>query len=338
MAGRKKSKDLSDNEPDFNSIDESDSDDLDIDSPDSEIENENDDNSEQGSTENKTFSISEGDLDATRLYLNEIGFSSLLTADDEKYYSRKTLKGDEASRKRMIEGNLRLVVKIARRYMNRGMALLDLIEEGNLGLMRAVEKFDPEKGFRFSTYATWWIRQTIERAIMNQTRTVRLPIHVLKEINVYLKAARQLSQKLNREPTPEDVAEYLDRPINEVEKMIGLNERTSSVDSNSNYNSDKTLLDTIPDEQNLDPSLLLQNADVKRHIDNWLEQLTDKQCAVVERRFGLHGREASTLEEIGNELGVTRERVRQIQIEAIRRLRNILEREGFSLETLFSEN
>ncbi len=338
MAGRKKSKDLSDNEPDFNSIDESDSDDLDIDSPDSEIENENDDNSEQGSTENKTFSISEGDLDATRLYLNEIGFSSLLTADEEKYYSRKTLKGDEASRKRMIEGNLRLVVKIARRYMNRGMALLDLIEEGNLGLMRAVEKFDPEKGFRFSTYATWWIRQTIERAIMNQTRTVRLPIHVLKEINVYLKAARQLSQKLNREPTPEDVAEYLDRPINEVEKMIGLNERTSSVDSNSNYNSDKTLLDTIPDEQNLDPSLLLQNADVKRHIDNWLEQLTDKQCAVVERRFGLHGREASTLEEIGNELGVTRERVRQIQIEAIRRLRNILEREGFSLETLFSEN
>ncbi len=337
MAGRKKSKDVSENGLGFDSVEETSPEDLDIDSTDSEVENKNNDNIEQQASEGKAFSINEGDLDATRLYLNEIGFSSLLTADEEKYYSRKALRGDEASRKRMIEGNLRLVVKIARRYMNRGMALLDLIEEGNLGLMRAVEKFDPEKGFRFSTYATWWIRQTIERAIMNQTRTVRLPIHVLKEINIYLKAARQLSQKLNREPTPEDVAQYLDRPINEVEKMIGMNERTSSIDANSPYNSDKTLLDIIPDEQNLDPSLLLQNADLKRHIDKWLEQLTDKQCAVVERRFGLHGREAATLEEIGNELGVTRERVRQIQIEAIRRLRIILEREGFSLEALFSE-
>lgn len=312
--------------------DSSDDADLDISSVDSGSEVH-----EEFATEIKARELTKGDLDATRLYLNEIGFSPLLTADEEKYYSRKALKGDEASRKRMIEGNLRLVVKIARRYMNRGLALLDLIEEGNLGLMRAVEKFDPEKGFRFSTYATWWIRQTIERAIMNQTRTVRLPIHVVKEINIYLRAARQLAQKLNREPTPEDVAGMLDRPLDEVERMIGLNERVSSVDS-SGYDSDKTLLDTIPDEQNLDPSLLLQNSDVKRHIDMWLAQLTDKQCAVVERRFGLHGRDIATLEEIGNELGVTRERVRQIQIEAIRRLRNILQREGFSLETLHTEN
>lgn len=283
--------------------------------------------------------LSEGDLDATRMYLNEIGFSPLLSAEEEVFFSRKALKGDESARKRMIEGNLRLVVKIARRYMNRGLALLDLIEEGNLGLMRAVEKFDPEKGFRFSTYATWWIRQTIERAIMNQTRTVRLPIHVVKEINIYLRAARRLAQTLDREPTPEDVAEMLDRPIDEVKRMIGLNERVTSVNSSGGfYDQEKSLLDTIPDDQNPDPSLLLQNSDVQRHVDIWLSQLTDKQCAVVERRFGLHGRDIATLEEIGIELGVTRERVRQIQIEAIRRLRHILEREGFSLDNLFTED
>lgn len=282
--------------------------------------------------------ITTGDLDATRLYLNEIGFSPLLSAEEEVYFSRKALKGDENARKRMIESNLRLVVKIARRYMNRGLALLDLIEEGNLGLIRAVEKFDPERGFRFSTYATWWIRQTIERALMNQTRTVRLPIHVVKEINIYLRAARKLAQTLDREPSPEDVAEMLDQPIDVVKRMLGLNERTTSVDSPSPYDTDKTLLDTLPDEHNLDPSRLLQNNDVKEHIDTWLNLLTDKQCAVVERRFGLHGSEVSTLEEIGNELGVTRERVRQIQIEAIKRLRQILQREGLSLDTLNMES
>lgn len=289
-------------------------------------------------TETRARTLTEGDLDATRMYLNEIGFSPLLTAEQEVYFSRKALKGDEAARKRMIEGNLRLVVKIARRYMNRGMALLDLIEEGNLGLMRAVEKFNPEKGFRFSTYATWWIRQTIERAIMNQTRTVRLPIHVVKEINIYLRAARKLSQKLDREPTPEDVAEMLDKPIEEVKRMLGLNERVSSVDSQGGYDQDKSLLDTIPDNHNPDPSLLLQSSEVQRHIENWLNQLSDKQCAVVERRFGLRGRDIATLEEIGVELGVTRERVRQIQIEAIKRLRYMLQREGLSLDALFIEN
>ncbi len=282
--------------------------------------------------------VTTGDLDATRLYLNEIGFSPLLTAEEEVYYSRKALKGDEASRKRMIESNLRLVVKIARRYMNRGLALLDLIEEGNLGLIRAVEKFDPERGFRFSTYATWWIRQTIERGLMNQTRTVRLPIHIVKEINIYLRAARKLSQTLDREPSPQDVADLLDQPIDVVKRMLGLYERETSVDSPSPFDPDKSLLDTLADEQNLDPSRLLQNSDVKKHIDTWLNLLSEKQCAVVEHRFGLHGREVATLEEIGNELGVTRERVRQIQIEAIKRLRQILLREGFSLDTLNMEN
>ena len=281
--------------------------------------------------------VSQGDMDATRLYLNEIGFSPLLTAAEEVKYSRLSLKGNEAARKRMIESNLRLVVKIARRYMNRGLALLDLIEEGNLGLIRAVEKFDPELGFRFSTYATWWIRQTIERALMNQTRTIRLPIHVIKEINIYLRAARQLAQKLDREPNPEDVANMLDRPIEDVKRMLGLNERIASVDVPAERDSDRSLLDTIPDEQNPDPATILQNDDVQRHIDIWLAQLNEKQRAVVERRFGLYGREIGTLEEVGNEIGVTRERVRQIQIEALKRLRQILEREGFSVDALFAE-
>jgi len=326
-------------------LDITDTGDLPIEDPDLESEDEedsalvlNEEVAEIRDTEHIADPIPQGDLDATRIYLSAIGFSPLLTAEEEVYYARNALNGDSSARKRMIESNLRLVVKIARRYMNRGLALLDLIEEGNLGLIRAVEKFDPEKGFRFSTYATWWIRQTIERALMNQTRTVRLPIHVVKEINLYQRAARKLAQTLDREPSPEDVAELLDIPIEDVKNMLGLNERATSVDTPTGYNSDKSLLDTIPDEQNIDPSLLLQNSDVQRHIETWLGQLSEKQREVVERRFGLHGREAATLEEIGVELGVTRERVRQIQLEAIKRLRHILEREGFSLDTLFMEN
>ena len=296
--------------------------------------------SETGAAEVQRFipgEVSQGDMDATRLYLNEIGFSPLLTAAEEVYFSRLSLRGDAAARKRMIESNLRLVVKIARRYMHRGLALLDLIEEGNLGLIRAVEKFDPERGFRFSTYATWWIRQTIERALMNQTRTIRLPIHVIKEINIYLRAARQLAQKLDREPSPEDVATLLDRPLDDVKRMLGLNERIASVDVPAERDSERSLLETIPDEHNRDPATVLQDEDVQRHLEAWLAQLNDKQRAVVERRFGLHGREIATLEEVGSEIGVTRERVRQIQIEALRRLRQILEREGFSVDALFAD-
>ncbi len=279
--------------------------------------------------------FSDGQMDATRLYLSEIGFSPLLTAEEEVFYSRKALKGDDASRKKMIECNLRLVVKIARRYLNRGLALLDLIEEGNLGLIRAVEKFDPERGFRFSTYATWWIRQTIERAIMNQTRTIRLPIHVVKEINIYLRAARHLAQTLDHEPSPEEIADILDKPISDVKRMLGLNERVTSVDTPLSREADKSLLDAIPDENNIDPVVLLQDDDVRANIEQWLGQLSEKQREVVERRFGLHGHEVSTLEEVGNNIGVTRERVRQIQIEALRKLREILENEGFSGDALF---
>jgi RNA polymerase nonessential primary-like sigma factor len=283
----------------------------------------------------KRYAPGDSELDATRLYLNEIGESRLLSAEEEVRFARLAQQGDEAARQRMIVSNLRLVVKIARRYLNRGLPLLDLIEEGNLGLIRAVEKFDPERGFRFSTYATWWIRQTIERAIMNQTRTVRLPIHVVKEINVYLKATRMLSQQLDHEPTTEEVAELLDKPIAEVKRMLGLNERTASVDTPYGKDADKPLVDMLQDEAAHDPSDDIQDEDIHSNLDHWLEKLNEKQREVVERRFGLHGYEHSTLERVAQELGVTRERVRQIQMDALRRLRDILEKEGFSLESFF---
>src|SRR5690554_7644217 len=225
-------------------------------------------------------------MDATQLYLSEIGYSPLLTAEEEIYFSRLARKGDAAACSRMIESNLRLVVKIARRYTNRGLALLDLVEEGNLGLIRAVEKFDPERGFRFSTYATWWIRQTIERAIMNQTRTIRLPIHVVKELNVYLRAARELTKKLDHEPTPEEIAALVDKPVANVERMLKLNERITSLDSTVGPLSEQTLLDTIADEKISDPSVELQKNDIQDSLSRWIEELPEKQREVLSRRFG----------------------------------------------------
>ena len=335
----KQDKDVEANEEIEDSVDdvELDDDEVELELTDDVEEDDSDDAESDKESSKVNYSrgeVSERDLDATRIYLSEIGFSPLLSADEEKHFARQIAKGDESARKRMIESNLRLVVKIARRYLNRGLALLDLIEEGNLGLIRAVEKFDPERGFRFSTYATWWIRQTIERAIMNQTRTIRLPIHVVKEINIYLRAARHLSQKLDHEPSPEEIADMLDKPIDDVKRMLGLNERVTSVDVPLGRDSDKSILDAIPDEQNVDPAVLLQDEDIQSCLELWLSQLNDKQREVVEHRFGLHGREVATLEEVGNELGVTRERVRQIQLEALKRLREIMEREGYSVENI----
>ena len=272
--------------------------------------------------------------DATQIYLREIGFYPLLTAEEEVYYGRLSLKGDDSARRRMIESNLRLVVKISRRYINRGLAFLDLIEEGNLGLIRAVEKFDAERGFRFSTYATWWIRQTIERAIMNQTRTIRLPVHILKEINVYHRAAKALTQQLDHEPTAEEIAERVDAPIADVKRMLGLDERISSMDAPLDSDPDRTLLEAIPDGKAADPADILQNQKVNQYIGEWLDCLPEKQREVVERRFGLAGRDVSTLEQVGMDVGVTRERVRQIQVEALGKLRTLLEHRGYSLENL----
>ncbi len=293
-----------------------------------------DSNNDEESLTGRLEASIERELDATSLYLSEIGASPLLTAEEEVKYARLAQKGDESARRKMIVCNLRLVVKISRRYLNRGLALLDLVEEGNLGLIRAVEKFDPERGFRFSTYATWWIRQTIERGIMNQSRTIRLPVHVVKEINAYLRKSRELAQSLDHEPSAEEVAEALNVDVQDVKRLMGLNERTPSMDVAYGKDSDRPLVDMVADENVDDPSELLQSDAVNGHLDEWLNQLNDKQRSVIERRFGLHGFDNATLEQVAGELGVTRERVRQIQMDALKRLRHILENDGYTSENV----
>jgi RNA polymerase nonessential primary-like sigma factor len=273
--------------------------------------------------------------DSTQIYLNELSKSTLLTAEEEIHLGRLVQQGDQPARQRMIESNLRLVVKISRKYMNRGLPMLDLIEEGNLGLIRAVEKFDPEKGFRFSTYATWWIRQTIERAIMNQTRTIRLPIHIIKEMNIYLKKARELSQELDREASAEDVAQVTGKPVEVIEKMFRMHaDKTSSLDVSVSKDTDQQLLDTVADEDAKEPTDILQSEEIRDNLDQWLEMLSDRQREVISRRFGVRGHHPSTLEQVASEMGVTRERVRQVQMSALKSLRSILENEGLSPSVL----
>jgi RNA polymerase nonessential primary-like sigma factor len=278
----------------------------------------------------KSARIAGHHADVTYLYLSEIGRSRLLTAEEEISLARAAQKGCMASRQRMIESNLRLVVKVARAYTNRGLPLLDLIEEGNLGLIRAVEKFDPERGCRFSTYATWWIRQAVERAIMNQCRTVRLPIHIIRELTAHLRVSRELEQKLNRKPTPEEMAAALDVDLQTVLSLWELNEPTASADEPVSPGSDRLILDSIADEYRSNPEARYADTVAERLLDHWLEQLTPQQREVVEHRFGLHGHGRRTLEEVGRLMGVTRERVRQIQMAALARLRDISGREGFA--------
>lgn len=275
------------------------------------------------------------DVDPTQLYLIEIGSSPLLTAEEEIHYARLARVGDEKARNHMVRCNLRLVVKIARRYLNRGLALLDLVEEGNLGLIRAVEKFDPERGFRFSTYATWWIRQNIERAIMNQTRTIRLPIHIIKELNVYLRKAREITQELDHEPTYEDIAKALDKSPDDVNKLLRLNERTLSVDTPIGDDTEKPLLEALADHNVDGPAEILEDKNMRSQLEDCLSLLNEKQRSILLRRFGLRGFEEATLEEVGVEVGLTRERVRQIQVEALKLLRSIMEEKGIEAETVF---
>jgi RNA polymerase nonessential primary-like sigma factor len=266
--------------------------------------------------------------DATRLYLSEIGVSPLLSPDEEKSLAQRARAGDENARRRMIESNLRLVVKIARRYMHRGLPLLDLIEEGNLGLIHAVEKFDPDRGFRFSTYATWWIRQTIERAIMNQSGAVRLPIHVIKDINACLRAARLIRQQRDRPATSTEIAALLGRDPEEVDRLLGLHERVTLHSGNGEDNDNP--VERLRARGDAEPSRRAQAALVCEIVERWVRALSAKQRAVVERRFGLHGCRRATLEQIGDEIGVTRERVRQIQLDALKNLRSMMEAQGIS--------
>jgi RNA polymerase nonessential primary-like sigma factor len=268
--------------------------------------------------------------DPTLIYLNEIGQNALLTAAEEYTLACRVTEGDFEARQRMIECNLRLVVNIAKHYANRGLALLDLIEEGNLGLMHALEKFDPARGFRFSTYATWWIRQNIERAIMNQSRTIRIPVHVIREMNTCLQAFRHLEAHKGCEPSAEEVAHLLGKPVDDVRHVLNLNERIASLDTPLDIDPTLSLGDAIPDENNLPPELQLQHSEMEAFVRHWLEELGDKQRCVIERRFGLNGSEIHTLEEVAETLDITRERVRQIQVEALQLLRRILKRKGIS--------
>jgi RNA polymerase nonessential primary-like sigma factor len=301
--------------------------------PDIIVEDEKEESDVAESDEAVQFQASKS-ADATQMYLGEIGYSPLLTAEEEVYYARLVQKGDQKARAKMVESNLRLVVKIARRYYNRGLEFLDLIEEGNLGLLRAVEKFDPERGFRFSTYATWWIRQSIERAIMNQTRTVRLPIHVVRRLNSYLVTARELMKIQEREPTYQDIATALDKPVDDVKDMMELNERVISLDTlvggDANSGPGRPLLEALADKRKLDPAELLADEGIAQHLDECLQELNDKQREVLSRRFGLNGYERQTLEEVGEAIGLTRERVRQIQMNGLKSLREIMLKRGIS--------
>jgi RNA polymerase nonessential primary-like sigma factor len=272
--------------------------------------------------------------DVTQIYLNEIGARPLLTPEEELATARLVRAGDFVARQKMIEHNLRLVVNIAKHYLHRGIPLLDLVEEGNLGLIHALEKFDPERGFRFSTYATWWIRQGIERSIMNQSRTIRLPVHVVKEINVVLRAMRHLESADSRESTVEKVALLLDRPVADVRRILSLNEHIASLDAPLDIDPGHTMAEFIPDESGCDPETLLQSSEVGTLLEAWLGELSERQRQIIERRYGLNGCEIATLDAIASDFGLTRERVRQIQLEGLDRLRKIIRRGNVTRDSL----
>jgi RNA polymerase nonessential primary-like sigma factor len=272
--------------------------------------------------------------DVTQLYLNEIGARPLLSPEDEVATARRVRAGEFAARQKMIEHNLRLVVKIAKHYLGRDIPLLDLVEEGNLGLIHAIEKFDPERGFRFSTYATWWIRQSIERSIMNQARTIRLPVHIVKEINLVLRAMRHLESAETRQASVDRVAALLDRPVADVRRILQFNERIASLDAPLEFASGHTVGDALADESAAGPEALQQFRETGALVGDWLAQLSGRQRQVIERRYGLNGADVATLDALAGELGLTRERVRQIQIEGLDQLRRIIKRGGIARDSV----
>lgn len=272
--------------------------------------------------------------DVTQIYLNEIGINPLLSAEEELELSRKVREGDFSARQRMIECNLRLVVNIAKHYLNRGIPLLDLVEEGNLGLIHALEKFDPERGFRFSTYATWWIRQNIERAIMNQSRTIRLPVHVVKELNQVLRAQRSLEARSNGEYTLEEVAELVDKSVDAVRELLTMGEHTASLDAPLDIDPSLSIGESIVDEQAIAPDVHILDNEIEDLLRAWISKLNDKQRIVIRHRYGIDECRLMTLEELAVELNLTRERVRQIQLEALQLLRRAIQRGGISRDVL----
>lgn len=274
--------------------------------------------------------------DTMELYYREIRLTHLLSKEEELEVARAVVQGSQAARNKMIESNLRLVIKIARRYYKSGIPMLDLIEEGNLGLIRAVEKFDPEKGFRFSTYAAWWIQQTIERAIMNQARTVRLPVHIVKKLNKCLRFSRELEKKLNHEPNMEELSGALNESQEDVEKTLALNEKTVSMDWPSKSSFEKPLLETLFDPSGNNPYQQTLKTNLSENITQWLTQLTSVQREVIIRRYGLEGHDPCTLDSTSEQTGLTRERVRQIQCEALKRLKYYIESHGENGRTLLN--
>lgn len=259
--------------------------------------------------------------DAIKIYLRDIQRTPLLTADSEKELARQIEKGDKTARNRMIESNLRLVVKIAKRYINRGLPFLDLIEEGNLGLIKAVERFKLSKECRFSTYATWWIRQAVERALINQSRTVRLPVHVADDISRMVRTSRSLSHELNREPTVEEVAVAMQAKSQHVHRLLTLLQRSSSIETPFGNSNDFSLIDTIQDCSMTAPSDLLENINSYEIISRHFQMLTENEQTILTLRFGLDDGEPQTLDTIGQQFGVTRERIRQIETRCIQKLR-----------------
>ena len=261
-------------------------------------------------------------LDATQLYLGEIGYSPLLTAEEEVYFARRALRGDVASRRRMIESNLRLVVKIARRYGNRGLALLDLIEEGNLGLIRAVEKFDPERGFRFSTYATWWVRQSVTRAVADFGNTIRIPVHMTESYNKIRRHKQHFLQEHGRQPTEQELADLAELPLAKVQLLTQAMRGVESIDAPIGDDEDATKLDFVRGDEHDDPSRAFQDRSMIECIKKSLDDLAPREAQVLRLRYGIGTNKDHTLEEVGHALGLTRERVRQIESAAIRKLRS----------------
>ncbi len=263
--------------------------------------------------------------DAIKLYLREVQKTKLLSAEEEKELARRIAKGDKSARDRMIESNLRLVVKIAKRYMNRGLPFLDLIEEGNLGLIKAVSRFKLSKECRFSTYGTWWIRQSIERAIVNQSRTIRLPVHVTDDINRMLRINRGLVRKMNREPSVKEISAEMEVNIPYVRRLMVLLNKTYSIDRPMGENSDYFLSDTIEDTSTVSPAELFENLNRFELVGSWFETLTPNEKNILILRFGLDDKEPQTLETIGRSFGVTRERIRQIEAKSLLKLRRLVE-------------